>query len=423
MYGWTTRAVSKPEGVRFLRTTDISRGPVVDWSTVPACDEEPDDVGKYALASGDLVISRAGSVGLSALIEHCPPAVFASYLIRFRPLQGVETRFLKWYLQSTDYWEQIGEAAAGIALQNVNAKKLAAVRLPLAPLAEQRRVVAVLEEHLSDLDAAVAMLERVRANASRYLAAVVEYRVAGVASARAEASLKSLVRVLDQGWSPKCESVSASAGEWAVIKTTAIQPLRFQPEANKRLPVAMRARPALALRAGDLLVTRAGPRSRVGVSCVVPDDQPRLMNCDKVYRVQLRPDRVRPEYVAIVLNAPSYLRRLNEMKSGISDSGVNLTQDRFLDLVVPLPSLDEQESLVRDVALKQSVISHTLDDIDVQLARAARLRQSILQRAFTGRLVPQDPTDEPASALLDRLRAERAAPAGARVNRRIARTT
>jgi type I restriction enzyme S subunit len=404
MYGWTTRAGDNSDGVRFLRTTDISRGSI-DWGTVPACAVEPQDIDKYALAKGDLVISRAGSVGLSALIEHCPLAVFASYLIRFRPTAAVECRFLKWYLQSADYWQQIGDAAAGIALQNVNAKKLAAVRLPLPPLSEQRRIVAALEEHLSDLDAAVAALERADSNFGRLLASVIESRIVQIGrdAEAPEESLRELAESLDQGWSPKCESASAAGDEWGVIKTTAIQPLRFQADANKRLPSTLTPRPALALRAGDLLITRAGPRARVGVSCVVPADEPRLMNCDKVYRVRLRTGRVRPQYIAIVLNSPQYLRRLDELKTGISDSGVNLTQERFLDLMVPVPSLSKQDELLTELARYQSTITHGNQEIAVELARAAGLRQSILKRAFEGKLVPQDPSEEPAAALLARI--------------------
>src|SRR5437667_10084502 len=65
-YGWTTSADKNGKGLKLLRTTDISSGPV-DWSTVPACQAEPDDSEKYLLKSGDILISRAGSVGISYL--------------------------------------------------------------------------------------------------------------------------------------------------------------------------------------------------------------------------------------------------------------------------------------------------------------------------------------------------------------------
>ena len=83
-YGYTTK--SCPEGrVQYLRTTDLSSGKV-NWGTVPYCLTEPDKVDKYQLEHNDIVISRAGSVGYHHLIKSPPNnAVFASYLIRFKP--------------------------------------------------------------------------------------------------------------------------------------------------------------------------------------------------------------------------------------------------------------------------------------------------------------------------------------------------
>src|SRR5215216_45236 len=88
-YGWTTGASTDSDRLRLLRTSDISGGSI-DWSTVPRCRDEPGDTAKYLLQPGDIVVSRAGSVGLSCLIGDCPPAVFASYLIRFRAESGID---------------------------------------------------------------------------------------------------------------------------------------------------------------------------------------------------------------------------------------------------------------------------------------------------------------------------------------------
>ena len=172
-YGWTTKAVDKPSGMRLLRTTDISKGPI-DWPSVPYCAENPPDKEKYKLQSGDIVISRAGSVGLSALIENCPDSVFASYLIRFRVVEHLYRRYVLFFLKGPGYWKQISQESAGIALQNVNAKKLATLELPLPPLPEQHRIVAEIEKQFTRLDASVAALKRVQANLKRYRASVLK---------------------------------------------------------------------------------------------------------------------------------------------------------------------------------------------------------------------------------------------------------
>ncbi len=129
---------------------------------------------QYRLHPWDIVISRAGSVGVSALIQECPDAVFASYLIRFRPKGDVVARYVFYFLQSPRYWHAVQISAAGIALQNVNAQKLAAISLPVAPLREQYRIVAEIKKQLTRLDAAVAALKRVQANLRRYRASVLK---------------------------------------------------------------------------------------------------------------------------------------------------------------------------------------------------------------------------------------------------------
>jgi type I restriction enzyme S subunit len=291
---------------------------------------------------------------------------------------------------------------------------LESLSFPLPPLSEQRRIVAALEEHLSALDVAVAGLARATASTTRYLEALLEDQVVRSLSDAPLTFLSSIARNLDQGWSPKCDNAPAEGEEWGVIKTTAVQPLLFQPDANKRLPSTLTPRPALTLREGDLLVTRAGPRSRVGVSCVVPSSMPRLMNCDKVYRVAFDRGESMPEYIALVLNSPEYRRRLDLLKSGISDSGVNLTQKRFLGLQVPLPTLAAQASIVDLVEQHRSVVAHTLAELGVQMARAERLRQAILTQAFSGGLVRQDPVDEPAGKLLSKASQQSSSPSRGR---------
>lgn len=142
-YGWTTKA-SDFGNFYFVRTTDISSTEILDWDTVPYCQEEPPNIDKYLLKDGDIVISRAGSVGISLLVKDPLPAVFASYLIRFRPL--IDEKYVSLFLRSPLYWQSISDNVLGIAVPNVNAAKLSQMDFPLPPLAEQRRIVARVEE-------------------------------------------------------------------------------------------------------------------------------------------------------------------------------------------------------------------------------------------------------------------------------------
>lgn len=152
-------------------------------------------------------------------------------------------------------------------------------------------------------------------------------------------------KIVQQGWSPKCYDHPAPDGGWGVLKTTAIQPGRFEPEHNKALPDALEPKPAIEVQAGDLLLTCAGPRSRCGIPALVRFTPSRLMMSGKMYR--FRPDaRLDPRFLELWLLSPAAQRLIDRMKTGISDSGLNLTHARFGTLPVPVPTIDEQLHVV-----------------------------------------------------------------------------
>jgi type I restriction enzyme, S subunit len=178
-YGYTAKAAAVGN-IHFLRTTDITSG-AINWESVPFCDVDDETKEKYRLRDGDVVISRAGSVGYSFLIRQPRPAVFASYLIRFRP--KIDADYVRYFLQTPGYWRAISERSLGIAVQNVNASKLADLTVPVAPAAEQNRIVAKLEELLSDLDAGVAELKAAQEKLQQYRQSLLKAAVEGALTA------------------------------------------------------------------------------------------------------------------------------------------------------------------------------------------------------------------------------------------------
>ena len=146
-YGYTESANSDPVGPRFLRITDIQNDQV-EWGTVPYCKIALSDLPKYRLASGDIVFARTGATtGKSFLVDEPPESVFASYLIRLRLLdKNLAPEFVALFFQTAGYWQSIKEGSAGSAQGGFNASKLGALSIPLPPLAEQHRIVGLLDE-------------------------------------------------------------------------------------------------------------------------------------------------------------------------------------------------------------------------------------------------------------------------------------
>ena len=137
-YGYTASATSQPVGPKFLRITDINKQSWIDWSRVPYCEATNKEASKYRLHSGDLLIARMADPGHGVLVEEDVETVFASYLIRFRPIKEPHARLLQYWLKSTEYWQLVESRAAGTTRVSLNAKVLSEFPLviPANPVAD-----------------------------------------------------------------------------------------------------------------------------------------------------------------------------------------------------------------------------------------------------------------------------------------------
>jgi type I restriction enzyme S subunit len=143
-YGYTASAIDKPAGPKYLRITDIQKGHV-NWSSVPYCNCPDSIKKKYLLKNGDILFARTGATtGKSYLIQDCPEAVFASYLIRIVPISKISPEFLNSILNSNIYWKQIRQTLSGSAQGGVNATFLSLIKIPLPPIVEQEIITSIL---------------------------------------------------------------------------------------------------------------------------------------------------------------------------------------------------------------------------------------------------------------------------------------
>jgi type I restriction enzyme S subunit len=405
---------------------------VCKWCTAPTKIAEP----------GDVLMSIRAPVGPTNVADR--RCAIGRGLAAIRPLAGVPTDLILYAIRLQE--AELAEQGTGSTFTAINREHLDNIQLPLPPLAEQKRIVAKVEALLGRVNAARERLRNAPAILKRFrqavLAAACSGRLAadwrelnaqpdsslaeGVGDGESDAPatwsithLRELVASLEQGWSPKCELDASSSPEvWGVIKTTAVQQLRFLEQENKRLPDSLKPREDLEICPGDLLITRAGPRARAGVSCLVRSVRRHLIVCDKVYRFRANETSASPQYLVFALNTPVMIDLIDALKTGTSDSGLNLPQDTFLAIEVPCPPLREQHEIVRRVEALFKLADAIERRVAAGTARADRLTQAILAKAFRGELVPTEAElarrehrdYEPASALLARIRAERANP-------------
>lgn len=192
---------------------------------------------------------------------------------------------------------------------------------------------------------------------------------------------------LQQGWSPRCEKFPSNSEEnWGVLKTTAIQKGEFQSYHNKQLPPHLSPRPQIEVKKGDILMTCAGPRLRCGVACLVRNTRPKLMMSGKMYRFKANERIVLSEFLEYHLHTSKSWRDIDKMKTGISDSGLNLTHGRFKKLIVKIPPLPIQQAIVQKLETLLTNLDHGVAQLEKAKAQLAIYRQAVLKKAFEGEL-------------------------------------
>nr|WP_242018857.1 restriction endonuclease subunit S [Phaeovibrio sulfidiphilus] len=148
----------------------------------------------------------------------------------------------------------------------------------------------------------------------------------------------------------------------------------------------MEPRPHLEVRTGDILLTCAGPRERCGVSCLVKEARPKLMISGKMYRFRANDELVSPSYLSAFLRCTQSKEQIDEMKTGISESGMNLTRARFSQIQVPIPPRKEQERITRTINSASERLSRARDELAHIPKLIDRYRQAVLKSAFRGDL-------------------------------------
>ncbi|MDZ7842159.1 MAG: restriction endonuclease subunit S [Gammaproteobacteria bacterium] len=216
----------------------------------------------------------------------------------------------------------------------------------------------------------------------------------------------SFISSIDTGKSYKCEEKPPEEGEYGLVKISAVTWKEYNENESKTCTRPDLVNENYLIRAGDFLISRANTLELVGAPVIAEGVTRKIMLSDKVLRLNFQ--WVNQRFVLYYLWSDVGRKEIEKRATGNQLSMRNIGQDRIRAIPIPIPSVAEQQEIVSRVEAGLSKADEMIGEVDTTLEREKSLRQSILKRAFEGKLVPQDPNDEPASVLLERIRQEQA---------------
>ena len=326
------------------------------------------------------------------------------------PSDALDKSFLeKWLISIATKIESMG---TGTTVKGVRLNEIRELRIPLAPLNEQRRIVEKIETLFARLDQGEAALRHTQTLLARYRQSVLKAAVTGALTASVfetwePRTLSDFLEDIRYGTAKKCHP---NAEGIAVLRIPNVANGGIDLTDLKYTQLDDREVETLALKKGDLLIVRSnGSANLVGRGAVVTDAAVGLAFAGYLIRLRVDQARLLPQFLQIVLTSPLIRARIE--RQARSTSGVhNINSGEVKAIAFDVPSLEAQAEIVDMVEEYMAKIGDLDAWCQTELTRSAALRQSILKDAFAGKLVPQDPSDEPAAELLARIRASRPAP-------------
>jgi len=406
---------------------------------------------KFLIDSRQLLFAWSGTpeTSFGAHIWNRGKAVLNQHIFRVEIEENYLVKSYMMHLLNHNISEYIRKAHGTAGLAHITKGLFENSVVSIPPFNEQRRIVDKIEELITKLDAGVKSLATVKAQLKRYRQSVLKSAFEGKLTEEwrrthrdeLEPASKLLERIKEQrrkstagkyGESPPVDTshlpelpegwvwtrvgdiattihygYTASSTEKCVgpkmLRITDIQNNFVNWEAVPYCKINAAEKEKYLLKDGDLVFARTG--ATVGKSYLIRGRIPEAVFASYLIRIILS-DQVRKEFIYDFFQSYMYWLQINQGQIGIGQPNVN--SKALSRIVLPLPPLREQHKIVEEVKRCFSIANEVEKTVNNSLKQSEKLRQSILKRAFEGKLVPQDPTDEPASILLERIKSLKA---------------
>ena len=403
---WIESPYITRDGIRLIQTGNIGSGEYREKGFRYISEETFKDFGCTEVEPDDILICRLGEpVARACLAPRLGKRMITSVDVCILKLhEEASAQFLVYSMSSCRYLDWVGSLVRGSTRDRVSRSMLGSFVVPFPPPAEQRAIAAFLDRETARIDGLVARKERLIELLQEKRTALITRAVTrgldptapmkdsglewlGEIPAHWEVKrLRHIMRHIEQGWSPDCENREAGADEWGVLKAGCVNRGTFLESEHKALPSTLSPIPALEIRKGDLLMSRAsGSRDLVGSVAVVSECRPHLLLCDKVFRLHTESSAGHRQFIGYAMNSRIVRWQIESAISGGSGLASNISQEAVKDLVVVQPPRSERWEIAGYLDCETTRIDALISKIRQAIDHLKEFRTALISAAVTGK--------------------------------------
>lgn len=402
------------EGTPVIRISDIKNQNVSSIKSVRVAENNVPE--GFELEYGDLLIAMSGATtGKTGVYLENTNVVQNQRVgnIKLKSVKNGNQKFRNYLIQGLS--EKIFDLAYGGAQPNISPKVLENIEIPLPPLNEQKRIAKKLDELLSSVESIKTRLDNAPIIIKRFRQSILSAATSGkltevwreengIVDEWENLKIDNLLEDIRYGTSKKCSYDNEFT---PVLRIPNISDNGITTDDVKYAQFNEKELTNLSLKVGDILVIRSnGSIDLVGKNVVVTEAHADYLFAGYLIRMRFDNKKVISDYVHYVLSSPQIRGVLNITAK--STSGVNNVNSKELGAFpILLPTLKEQKEIVSQVESLFALADTLEEKIEAAKKRVNKLTQSILAKAFRGKLVKQDPNDESAEKLLQRIKNEK----------------
>ena len=400
------------EGAPFIRVGNLQRASITpDLGHIQRVNPPAGAEGtRTRVVPNDILISITADLGRVALMADIKEAYYINQHVALaRPVKAIDPRYLAWYLSSDTVQRQWMEQQRGVTKLGLRLDDIRSIGVPIPPHPEQERIVAAIEEQFSRLSAGMAALSDARRRLEQLRNQSILTLIKGKGKKIRLAEVSDIR--LGRQRSPQNHTgpnmvpyVRAANVTWGGLDLTDVKAMNFSPAEVS----------TFRLQRGDVLVAEAsGSAAEVGKPAIWDESLP--VCCFQNTLLRLRSEHLLPEYLYFVVLALARSGAFARTSKGV---GIHhLSRTGLANVLIEVPARAMQRELVARITEQQGHYAALDGVISLELQRARRLRSSILASAFSGKLVANDPSEEPTSMLLERITSQRTSSNGYKVGK------